>query len=292
MIFHAKIFKINRKNTVEIKETAFIYKLIAGEKLAWHGRYHSHGEMEFEIHFFSEGEGTFFSNRTSYSIRNNTLFLVFPREFHSILPKEVKKPLTYYAVLFSLSKSEKKLYQLLINSSSRKKNQPVASNETASIKFILEDIMKFSKSDSADLKKSADLLLESCLFRWFGKQNKTEGKIAAQKKSKSAKSYVERSIKFMEKKVYTRCTVSEVANFCGISEEHFMRIFKDEMQMTPHQFFLRLKIQTAALALINSSSTVSEIADEFSFENQFHFSRVFKKCTGLAPSSYRAGFSS
>ena len=32
--------------------------------------------------------------------------------------------------------------------------------------------------------------------------------------------------------------------------------------------------------------------DEFSFENQFHFSRVFKKCTGLAPSSYRAGFSS
>ena len=158
--------------------------------------------MEFEIHFFSEGEGTFFSNRTSYSIRNNTLFLVFPREFHSILPKEVKKPLTYYAVLFSLSKSEKKLYQLLINSSSRKKNQPVASNETASIKFILEDIMKFSKSDSADLKKSADLLLESCLFRWFGKQNKTEGKIAAQKKSKSAKSYVEHSIKFMEKKVY------------------------------------------------------------------------------------------
>ena len=106
---------------MEIKETAFIYKLIAGEKLAWHGRYHSHGEMEFEIHFFSEGEGTFFSNRTSYSIRNNTLFLVFPREFHSILPKEVKKPLTYYAVLFSLSKSEKKLYQLLINSSSRKK---------------------------------------------------------------------------------------------------------------------------------------------------------------------------
>lgn len=152
--------------------------------------------------------------------------------------------------------------------------------------------MKFSKSDSADLKKSADLLLESCLFRWFGKQNKTEGKIAAQKKSKSAKSYVEHSIKFMEKKVYTRCTVSEVANFCGISEEHFIRIFKDEMQMTPHQYFLRLKIQTAALALINSSSTVSEIADEFSFENQFHFSRVFKKCTGLAPSSYRAGFSS
>ena len=87
------------------------------------------------------------------------------------------------------------LYQLLINSSSRKKNQPVASNETASKKFILEDIMKFSKSDSADLKKSADLLLESCLFRWFGKQNKTEGKIAAQKKSKSAKSYVEHSKK-------------------------------------------------------------------------------------------------
>lgn len=277
---------------MEIKETAFIYKLIAGEKLAWHGRYHSHGEMEFEIHFFSEGEGTFFSNKTSYIIRNNTLSLVFPREFHSILPKEVKKPLTYYAVLFSLSKSEKALYQLLTNSASRKKNQPVPANETASIKFILEDIMKFSKSDSAELKKSAELLLESCLFRWFGKKNKTEGNDSGQKNSKTSKTYIEHAIKFMEKKVYSRCSVSEIASFCGISEEHFIRIFKNEMQMTPHQYFMRLKIQTAALALINSSSPVSEISDEFSFENQFHFSRVFKKCTGLAPSSYRAAFSS
>ncbi|MGN0728287.1 AraC family transcriptional regulator [Treponema sp.] len=276
---------------MEIKDTAYIYKLIAGEKLAWHGRYHSHGEMEFEIHFFAEGEGTFFSNKTSCAIRNNSLFLVFPHEFHSILPKEVKKPLTYYAVLFSLEKSEENLRQLLMQAG-RKKRQSLAESDSVSIKFMMEDIMRLSKAESADLRKSAALLLESCLLRWFGEQNGISQDSPVPRNSTAAKGYVGRAVKFMEGKVCKRCTVAELASFCGISQEHFIRIFKDEMQMTPHQYFTRLKIQTAALALINSRAPVSQIADDFSFENQFHFSRVFKKCTGLAPSAYRAAFTS
>jgi AraC-like DNA-binding protein len=57
--------------------------------------------------------------------------------------------------------------------------------------------------------------------------------------------------------------------------------------MTPHQYFLRLKIEGASGLLMSSDKNVGEISDYFGFENQFHFSRMFKKCTGLSPLAYR-----
>lgn len=273
---------------MEIKETAYIYRLSAGEKLAWHGRFHSHGKNEFEIHFFSEGSGTFFSNKSSYAIRSGSLFLTNPREFHSILPDKVKSPLTYYAVLFTLSQPENPLYQLLIHSGS-KKHQLMPESESPVLRFILEDILRLSKSASFHMKKSAALLLESCLYRWFGKN---QGFCGGKKKSSSQASsqHVAKALKYMERNACENRSITEIASSCGISAEHFIRIFKSEMQMTPHQYFTRLKIQMASLALLNSSCPVSKVAEDFSFENQFHFSRVFKKCTGMAPSLYRAAY--
>jgi transcriptional regulator GlxA family with amidase domain len=81
--------------------------------------------------------------------------------------------------------------------------------------------------------------------------------------------------------------VSDIAKKIELSEEHFIRLFRKDMRMTPHQYFLRLKIEGASALLISSRKTIGEISDWFGFENQFHFSRMFKKCTGLAPLEYR-----
>ena len=272
---------------MEIKDTVFVYKLTAGEKLTWHGRYHSHGEGEYELHFFTEGEGAFLSNETAHKITGGRIFLVLPHEFHSILPKAVKKPLTYYAVLFSVGEGES-LWRFLSPALSNKSLQLTAS-DSSSLKFILEDMMKLSKSPSPDLKRASELLLESCIWRWFG-----EGSAAPREEhiSQAAKGHVRHSLKFMESHVAQNCSVEQIALSCGLSEEHFIRIFKAQMKTTPHRYFMRLKIQTAALALINTPDPITKIARAFSFETQAHFSRTFKKCTGLSPSVYRAAFSS
>jgi transcriptional regulator GlxA family with amidase domain len=81
--------------------------------------------------------------------------------------------------------------------------------------------------------------------------------------------------------------IDEVARIVGISMEHFIRIFRREVKMSPHQYIMRLKIEGATGFLISTSKTVEEISEWFGFKNQFHFSRVFKKCTGLSPSQYR-----
>jgi AraC-like DNA-binding protein len=267
---------------MQILDSVYIYRLIDSERLIWHGRYHSHKAGEFEIHFFLEGDGEFLANRKNYEIGTNVLFVSCPHEFHSIVPKMVKKPLTYYAILFKLSETEDgELYQLLINAQTNNKKKII---DDANIRFTLDDIMRLSLSTSEGLKKAASLLLSGCLYKWYAKDDMPE---QLEMTSSKSRAHVSKALRFMEKHVYENLQVEDMAEALNLSTEHLIRLFHTEMQMTPYQYFMRLKILTASAVLTNSDKSIADVASELSFENQFHFSKVFKKCTGLTPSSYR-----
>ncbi len=85
---------------MKINDAACVYWLTSGERLAWYGRYHAHGPGEYEFHYFMEGQGALLINRAKYIIDGKRIYFVQPREFHSILPEAVEKPISYYAVLF------------------------------------------------------------------------------------------------------------------------------------------------------------------------------------------------
>lgn len=280
---------------MKILDTVFVYRLAEGEKLAWHGRYHSHKKNEYEIHYFLEGEGSFLSNKTRYAIHSNTLFLSGPHEFHSIVPQRVTKAITYYAVLFSVDESsDHDLCQLLtdILYSAKKCLAPDMMN-----RFTFEEIMRLALSHQSAQEISASFLLASHLYRWYGDlwnaHNNTVGSFFDAKTQNyeeqdgTARTHVKKAVTLMEKNMHQAFLVEELAWQLGLSVEHFIRLFKIEMKITPHQYSIRLRIQAAAAELINTSKTVGRIADELSFENQFHFSRVFKKCTGFTPTAYR-----
>ncbi len=272
---------------MKILDTVFVQKLVAGEKLTWHGRYHSHGENEYEVHYFIEGEGSFLSNKTRYSIDKGSLFLSAPHEFHSIVPQRVTKPLTYYAVLFSVDEeADSDVYQLLSSALAASKN---CLHSNTVNRFSFDEVLNLCVSPGSYESIAASFLFASFLYRWYSEPTDTQtclssAQVRSIEVNKSTKAYVTKAISLMKENA---TLVEDLAWKLGLSTEHFIRIFKNEMNITPHQYSIRLRVQDAATKLITTDKSIGKISRELSFENQFHFSRVFKKCTGFSPSEYR-----
>jgi transcriptional regulator GlxA family with amidase domain len=99
--------------------------------------------------------------------------------------------------------------------------------------------------------------------------------------------HVKKAVAIMEKSLRQSIGMDEIARLLALSPEYFTRIFRQEIKMSPLQYFLRLKIEGAAGLLISTNKRINEIARWFGFENQFHFSRVFRRYTSLSPLKYR-----
>ena len=79
-----------------------------------------------------------------------------------------------------------------------------------------------------------------------------------------------------------------MARQAGMSAYHFLRIFRQIVGLTPHQFVLRARLHRAAMLLKRSDQPVSAIALDAGFEDLSTFNRRFRRVMGVAPGLYRA----
>ncbi|GHV72787.1 hypothetical protein AGMMS49940_00890 [Spirochaetia bacterium] len=270
---------------MEIRDIVYVYHLIEDERIAWHGRYHTHGQGEHEIVFFLDGSGVFLCNKTRYPIGPNTFFISAEHEFHSIIPnRNAQSPITYYAMLFHTGEEDRDLAELI--STVFKQRRQMLTVDSA-YRFQCDDITRLWRSGNPSLGISAKYLLQSLLYRVYknvGVQTVHPGRQTAAAKSSV---HVTKAVAIMQTNIRKSLGINEIAGLMMLSAEHFSRIFRAETGMSPHQYFIHLKAEAASGLLISTTKTISQIADWFGFENQFHFSRVFKRCTGMSPLQYR-----
>jgi AraC-like DNA-binding protein/mannose-6-phosphate isomerase-like protein (cupin superfamily) len=256
-----------------IDDIVFVYHLEDEGLISWHGRLHSHTQSKYEFTYFISGEGSFRSGPVRYSINPGDLFLTKPSEAHQLIPSGNRRPVTYYAVLFD-TEGEAELETLL------EEGQTNPRHIGLSHRFFFADLIEKNVSGKERLVTAARYQFTAFIYSLDG--GLPSGS------SSSDNVHVEKALAIMHGSIEKACDLSAICSRLGIGREHFVRLFSERMGLPPMKYYVRLKIEAARSMLASTNIRIGEISDKLGFENQFNFSRAFKREAGLSPSEYRA----
>lgn len=82
-------------------------------------------------------------------------------------------------------------------------------------------------------------------------------------------------------------TVESMAEVADLSPSHLNRLMRDWIGQTPYEFLSECRIDAARRLLADPNLSIKEIAVKTGFRTSYHFSRVFRRIDGLAPTQYR-----
>ena len=80
------------------------------------------------------------------------------------------------------------------------------------------------------------------------------------------------------------------ATACGVSYPHFRRIFNLRYNLPPGKYLVMQRLKKATSLLSSGDEQISSVAEQCGFDDQFYFSRIFKKYYHFSPLRYRREF--
>lgn len=134
-----------------------------------------------------------------------------------------------------------------------------------------------------------DLLLLSTLFELLGTIYVQHHYTENFQISKNANRF-KPLLDYIDSSFMNPITSGEMADISGMSPNHFGETFRNYFGKTPIEFLNTYRLERACLLLINTSSSITDIACNCGFYDASYFVKVFKKYKGMTPKKYRTLF--
>ena len=109
-----------------------------------------------------------------------------------------------------------------------------------------------------------------------------------ERRCRTAKSqYLNRVITYMRDHLQENLTLTRIAREAGLSESYLNAVFKECVKCAPMDYYINMKMDKACYLLCNTDMHIYQVALYLGYDNQYYFSRAFKKVLGVPPKKYK-----
>lgn len=248
-----------------------------------------HWHKDMELIYIKKGKGEIQMETTSFLGKPGDIFVVPPGTLHA-LHKAKGFSMEYENIIFEMDflgagAADLCAGEFLVPLAAGKLLPPVCVQEQdedyTALKQCLsqmEDLCE-SKEKGYELGvKAAVLQMIFLLIRKYPRVKEV---------SSPDRERLKEVLKQIERNISENLTVTEMAEFCGWSDSHFMRWFKKMTGLRFISYVNERRLAAAAEALRKSDDKILGISQDAGFANLSNFNRQFKSRYGMTPKEYR-----
>ncbi len=248
----------------------FFYK---HESLVPTEKFLSHCHSGYEILFFISGSGTYQIEQRTYVLKKYDMIITRPGNYHNI----------------DINTSEMyDRYDILVNSSAQLTpmlDSVLEKYEVINCSDLPNVVSCFKKMDLYEKHLPNEdfhillnnLLIEICYNLLMNESITRQEYIPTSK-------IIEKALAYINDNIFTIKDVKEVCDCVFISENHFFRLFKKEMQISPKRYITAKRLLHAQ-KLLREGEHPTEIFDKCGFNNYISFYQRYVDFFGYPPSS-------
>ena len=254
---------------------------------------HTHGESSYEIHYICDGGGRARIAGQDYELSPGILYVVGPSIEHAQSPYPEDHMREYCIHLHMQKKKlpekqpfDKNLEYLL---SVFEHTHLWFGVDSQNIFSPIYELFQAVEQETTGFRFEAEALLRQILVRVIRNylpdaKKKNEGTIlpAFDKNAVTIEEY------FLYE--YQNLSLEELSARLGLSPRQTERLLKFQYGKNFQQKKTQARMSAASMMLINSSDSISKIAEDVGYSSIEHFSAAFKKYYGTAPTQYRKSF--
>jgi len=93
---------------------------------------------------------------------------------------------------------------------------------------------------------------------------------------------IEKGVAYVLDHIDKPIKIDELSKYCGYQPEYFIRLFKECIGLTPHQFIISCRMKNAMVMLQNGAS-VTITAEAVGYKESKNFSKAFREFYGITP---------
>lgn len=154
-------------------------------------------------------------------------------------------------------------------------------DQSLEIMRILEEIMSLQKEYGTSHILNTKILLYELISKilTFSEIRQSE-----------PKDRMDEVLEYIHEHLEDNLSISEIAENFRWNAKQFHYFFQKRVGVSPKKYIMDTQIKRAKELLIQSDLTIIEIANRIGYEDSLHFSRIFKRSTGISPSLFRKQF--